>query len=90
MFDVDGVLISKNTVTFADDATGRRGFSIDGGTDVVVEKDNLTSADGASTLAGALDTYAKAPWAIQISMSDAPVTTADLFINDLVPGMAKK
>lgn len=85
LFDVDGVTVSDNDVTFADGTTGRRGLNLDGVTNAQVT--------GNSFVMSGLDRPAGsdvAAWGIQVSMSNheaRDITLANNAISGVYSGI---
>lgn len=84
VFDTDGVSITDNDISNANTAfTGRRGINLDSNSSVVV-RGNTVSLGASGTLGGpSYPVFSAAPWAIQVSMSNAPVLDHSIMDNTL-------
>ncbi len=78
LFNIDGVVVADNVVSYVAGTTGRRGFNLDSSSQVHVSGNDLKMSDDDTPSSSTVS-----PWAIQISMSDAPVNDVHIVNNTL-------
>jgi hypothetical protein len=80
LFNIDGVVVNANRVTYVAGTTGRRGINLDGNNNVLATGNVLNMDLDNPTF----DVSARSPWGIQLSMSDAPIRGIRLQGNTII------